>query len=642
MEGGSRKRDMSGSAEPGSQDGSKRMRAEGKSVDAVLYESLALTWMELKKLTAEEIKRVEIEIRIGMLGFDGARINAGKGAVAYPDHLPSKPAFTSGMDEALVQRVQRVLEAQKYIASAQPLQRLRFSADGRVRVDMASPGSAPAEKKRRVFRSDVGCPSLFYDIRVDVAVEEEVQAPCSSEFAWSTERHKRRTSYASRQRGSFWRVDLTEVQTFINGKNGSTSDIELEFEMLSEMLVAWCSCPDEQVVAETSKIVLELSNLIRSLIPGHRDDSTAHVLHRRPDVRTKENIKQRVAELRRDGRLDYIGAMPINLTRRNFASVRKNNYFLTEKSDGLRYLLFVVNGAEEKSRDPPHPIAVLMDRSGELILMQGAGVIGRALGVGTVLDGEMVFNLSWQLNVFLVFDVLALDVDSKVSLPFRHRIDLVKTDVMPRCKDYINQHWNTRNNAGSPTILVRKDFLPKQDMQLLLAKVVEEDGCRVFHDVESGGRRHHRSDGIILQPADLPYTFGTDTNLLKWKWPELISVDLAVNGDGEHPRLLTTGPDNTYIDCAKYTEGALTIGKFDSMRLRGDLAALSKVKRGLCIAEFVYDTAVGLWTYFHIREDKDKPNHISTVLSVLMEQAEAVSVEELHYRLLARTDAEND
>lgn len=257
--------------------------------------------------------------------------------------------------------------------------------------------------------------------------------------------------------------------------------------------------------------------------------------------------------------------------------------------------------------------------------------------------GELVFNLSFKLNVFLVFDVLSLDRHSKIGCPFHERIELVRSSVMPRCQNYINSHWETRSNIGSPTILIRKDFLPKQDIRTLLVKVVEEDGSKVFFDPMSGGRRHHRSDGIILQPSDLPYTFGTDTNLLKWKWPDLISIDLAVIFENDsNPRLLANGPDGIYIDCAKYTDGSLTIGKFDVMRLRGDLQSLKKINRGPCIAEFAYDVKVGLWTYFHIREDKSTPNHISTVLSVLMEQAESVSIEELHYRLLARSDAEGD
>ena len=51
-----------------------------------------------------------------------------------------------------------------------------------------------------------------------------------------------------------------------------------------------------------------------------------------------------------------------------------------------------------------------------------------------------------------------------------------------------------------------------------------EDGERVYNDMEG---RHHKSDGIIFQP-DTPYTFSIDSDLLKWKWVEVRSVDLQV------------------------------------------------------------------------------------------------------------------
>jgi hypothetical protein len=59
----------------------------------------------------------------------------------------------------------------------------------------------------------------------------------------------------------------------------------------------------------------------------------------------------------------------------------------------------------------------------------------------------------------------------------------------------------------------------------MFAWQVTSSGERVYRDSD---RRYHKSDGIIFQPADAPYVFGTDVNLVKWKWPELASVDLQV------------------------------------------------------------------------------------------------------------------
>jgi len=48
--------------------------------------------------------------------------------------------------------------------------------------------------------------------------------------------------------------------------------------------------------------------------------------------------------------------------------------------------------------------------------------------------------------------------------------------------------------------------------------------------------------------------------------------------------------------------------------------------------QVAYDTQVGLWSYSRLRVDKTEPNIIGTVMGVLTEQAEEISIEELEYR----------
>ena len=59
---------------------------------------------------------------------------------------------------------------------------------------------------------------------------------------------------------------------------------------------------------------------------------------------------------------------------------------------------------------------------------------------------------------------------------------------------------------------------------VMLCLQVSSKGSRIYKESD---RRHHKSDGIIFQP-NAPYVFGTDVDLVKWKWPELASVDLQV------------------------------------------------------------------------------------------------------------------
>ena len=196
----------------------------------------------------------------------------------------------------------------------------------------------------------------------------------------------------------------------------------------------------------------------------------------------------------------------------------------------------------------------------------------------------------------------------------------------------------------------------------LMSKITFVDGERVYRDSD---RRHHKSDGIIFQP-DRPYTFGRDTDLLKWKWNELRSVDVQVvmspvttSGGGGHGsssshtplvRLMCDGPDGSQIDLSKRGRDHIGLGVFDTQRLLADVdeaANAAGAPMGMGggrppVVEVAYDASIGLWSYCHLRKDKTTPNFIDTVLGVFVEQAEAISVEELQYKMLAKADADDD
>ena len=135
----------------------------------------------------------------------------------------------------------------------------------------------------------------------------------------------------------------------------------------------------------------------------------------------------------------------------------------------------------------------------------------------------------------------------------------------------------------------------------LVSKLRTEEGERVFYD---GPRRHWKSDGLVFQP-NLPYVMAADQHLLKWKWPELRSVDLQarVNRDDKGDKVIVSlwamGPDGVYIDC---TANGSSLAAFDQYRLLADITDHpSQRDRGghgkPPVVEVVYDTNFGLWRY---------------------------------------------
>ena len=80
----------------------------------------------------------------------------------------------------------------------------------------------------------------------------------------------------------------------------------------------------------------------------------------------------------RSDRVEFLGCMPINLSRRNLLTVQRNPYYLAEKSDGVRYLMYVIasgasigTGGGSGGAEIGQPIAVLMNRSCAVFSLPG-------------------------------------------------------------------------------------------------------------------------------------------------------------------------------------------------------------------------------------------------------------------------------
>jgi hypothetical protein len=629
----------------------KRIRTEPNGGRIDLYQALgdalyrAFHSVKTQQALGSKSGEWEIEVRMGMLHSDlRRRINAIDplgGVIPYLPETVPRPEFASGIDSVLLNKVKEILVAEGFETKLIPLQRVRIDSNG-VRFEVAPDGCLSAiEKKTKISSTDLCCLAYFYDLRVGLALEEPPSA--NSDFEPSgrdVERHKRRTTYTNASIAPHWRVDVTEVESFVKGKVGSTRELEMEFEVLPSAMKHLLDLEPGHALQFIHQLVVQLVRLIQLCVPSEKESSVHLHSPIQPSDYNRKEVLELIRRMQFDSGIDsaspsFLGSMPVNVTRKSFQTIMRSEYFVTEKSDGQRYLLFVVNSSPPGLGVVVRPVAVLMDRANQMVLLNGAFVVGAALRVGTVLDGELVHNLSFKKTVFLVFDVLALDNAFVYQRPFRERLELIRSDVMSRCKSYIERHWKDAEGPDTPTMLIRKDFVPKADIGSLVSKLNYENGNRIFVDKASGGRRHHRSDGFILQPAASAYVFGTDRDLMKWKWPELISVDLMVNLANGRLQLSAEGPDSIMIDCS----GSAAIGKFDLMRLTADMEGLKKTR---CVAEMMYDPTVGMWTYSHLRKDKNRANHIDTAISVFMEQAESVSVEELQYRLMARSEAEDD
>lgn len=525
--------------------------------------------------------------------------------------------FRAGVDHVFAHKLRTKLAV--FTAEPQPLQIMRCDADDN-RWTVGADGSLlMAERKQALDQVNIALLAHDYDIRLNVATEiaDPVVAgggdapvpagPVVNRDAWIVERRKKRTCYSIRDpQMSSWRIDYTEVDVVTRnagtgamvGAGKPKKEIELEFELERAGMLDWLRERDSAAsIEKTRSLAQQLVRLLDYCLPFESEAERETSLTMVHDAHLEHEIAALNAQIVGQGRptadkrpgksaFDFLGAMPVNLTRQNLLEVQSSDYYVTEKSDGVRYLLYTV---PESSRGGGL-VAVLVDRSKAIFKFRGSDAVGRALGPGCVLDGELVYNRSFRENVFLVFDALLWRGASLVAQPFGERLERITREVLPAyargMQEVGRQQAAASAAAGQPNLpsnplqLVRKAFVPKKELGTLLGKMRIEDGERVFFDGEPGSaqaqsRRHHKSDGLIFQP-NAAYHSGRHYDLLKWKWPELRSVDLQVSipmeaesvsaaGGGDWPiYLMCGGPENTLINCTK--RGETNVGLGGSLR----------------------------------------------------------------------------
>jgi mRNA guanylyltransferase len=323
------------------------------------------------------------------------------------------------------------------------------------------------------------------------------------------------------------------------------------------------------------------------------------------------------------------------MSRQHIRDIQSKGYFVTEKTDGVRYLLVVVKDIQNR------PTAFLINRSCEVFTMLGGTVTGAMLGEETVLDGELVFNLTYKRQVFIVFDALRIDGESLVQQRFASRYEAIHTRINPRL---IRLCSETDNKLENFTYIARKIFVKSNDVSWLFSRVCLEDGERVFRE---SFKRHHKTDGLIFQPDGPYFDFSSSGRLLKWKYLDTVTVDLEVaRSEATGVTLHCSGPDNTTIDCT--TQHTLALS--DQLRIIADAEVVHGVEVSdfrtiirllqeqqlqgkRMIVEVAYEPRFGCWSYRGCRPDKNDPNYVATVFGAYAELAEGISQQELEYRL---------
>jgi hypothetical protein len=214
----------------------------------------------------------------------------------------------------------------------------------------------------------------------------------------------------------------------------------------------------------------------------------------------------------------FPGPQPVSIERRHFPLLKKSEYLVCEKTDGVRHLLVAFEDPDGEKK------VALVNRSFQ------ATYYKYTIPKDTVLDGELVTRVSDQKLVFLIHDAVMIRGESLICAPLTERLDKARA----LCRTILSK---------APFVTTVKTMYPLTELQQL----------------EAG---QYVTDGLIFTPVNEPIRTGTHETMFKWKPREHITIDFLIRRNTdlyiqERGRLIKEAsifhkeeyPDDTIVEC---------------------------------------------------------------------------------------------
>ncbi|KAK3368177.1 mRNA capping enzyme alpha subunit-like protein [Podospora didyma] len=345
-------------------------------------------------------------------------------------------------------------------------------------------------------------------------------------------------------------------------------------------------------------------------------------------------LREEVASLLNRNQLGFPGAQPVSFARHHLDELRRVDYYVCEKSDGIRYLLYLTtdeNGAETH---------YLIDRKNDYWWIHQRNLhfplpADRSdFHKGTLVDGELVLDAmpdGRKEPKFLVFDLLALDGKADLlAKPLDKRLGYFKEHVMKPYKKLFQE------------FPAEAQF---QAFQVEMKEMQFSYGIQMmFRDVIPNLR--HENDGLIFTCRASSYQFGTDPHILKWKPPHDNTIDFRLRLEfptvepTEEERAGEDGTTEPFVDYDSVPTARLLVfdGKDKPPQVFKEPLYLTEAEweELKSLGDPLQDRVVECclddekrWRLYRFRDDKNEANHSSTVYSVLDSIRDGVSEEDL-------------
>ena len=325
-----------------------------------------------------------------------------------------------------------------------------------------------------------------------------------------------------------------------------------------------------------------------------------------------QTLRREVAHLLGRDQISFPGAQPVSFARRHIEDLYKNDYYVCEKSDGIRVLMYCTNNGSEE-------VIYLIDRKNDYYHVRGLHFPLPDSEVlfhnDTLVDGELVYdNINGRIEMkYLIFDCLVLDGDRLMHRFLDKRI--------ANCQERFFKPYE-RLYATYPDEIQYLPFVCEhKEMSFSYAAEM-----MFKHRLPN---LRHGNDGLIFTARCQPYKFGTDEHILKWKIETENSIDFRLaleipmseqdseEDESNHvPRRNFDAMPTFHLDV---NVDHNTYLRWGTMHLEpAEWASLKALDEPLDerIVE-CYQDKQHRWRFLRFRDDKHEANHITTVESVI-------------------------
>lgn len=323
------------------------------------------------------------------------------------------------------------------------------------------------------------------------------------------------------------------------------------------------------------------------------------------------------------------GPMPISILRSNLNVLTKYQYWVAEKSDGDRYLLFYSSKRKQ---------CYLIGRKFNLHKVPGDLLPQMFAGGGdSLLDGEIVQELvgGQERPAYLVFDIVAFRGVHIGEEPLSKRLQQIGRAV--------GEYRKLEGKGSCPFVIQSKTFYKKEHVSEMLKKIERKVSSKGhveywFSEKRSAGLRRNRNDGIIFTPETGGY-MQRHSSILKWKFLELNTIDVQI----QQRDIRNYNQKKLPVYCkGRNPSGGQAVNLFlreipmpanisDYFPFTPRSLAPCPIYRvsTSAIVEIGYDKNKGQWVIHRARPDKGQPNFITTCMGTLDALIDNVSTEAL-------------